>query len=63
MVEGGLDKDVFFKWLDSYQSQLVVISSQIHWTSIVENAIEKGELEGAVAQIESQFWCEYFLPF
>ena len=54
MVEGGLEKEVFFKWLDSFQSQLVVLSSQIHWTSIVENAIEKGELDGAVAQIESQ---------
>jgi dynein heavy chain 1 len=54
MVEGKMDQASFFKWLDSYQSQLVVISAQIHWTGMVENAIEKGTLDECVQSIEKQ---------
>ena len=54
MMESKLEQAQFFTWLDGYQSQLVVISSQIHWTAKVEAALEAGKLDGCIAEIEQQ---------
>ena len=53
-IQANVIQDTFFKWLDSFQSQLIVVSSQINWTQQVEAAIEKGEIDSCLEAIENQ---------
>ena len=40
--------------MDKYQSQLIVVSSQINWTTQVEAAIQKNDLDGCLSFIDEQ---------
>ena len=40
--------------MDKYQSQLIVVSSQINWTAQVEAAIQKNDLDGCLSFIDEQ---------
>ncbi|CBY16361.1 unnamed protein product, partial [Oikopleura dioica] len=53
MTNDNLSPKEFFEWLDTSQSQLVVLSSQIHWTEMTEKAIENGTMDAALAKVES----------
>ena len=53
MANENLSPKEFFEWLDNSQSQLVVVSSQIHWTEMTEKAIENGTMDAALAKVES----------
>lgn len=37
---GGINQEQYLKWVDQYQAQLVVLSSQISWSEAVENALK-----------------------
>lgn len=37
---GGIDQSQYLKWVDQYQAQLVVLSSQISWSEAVESALK-----------------------
>ena len=49
-----LTQETFFNWLDKYQSQIIVVCSQINWTNQVEYAIEKKELDSCLEYIDQQ---------
>ena len=37
---GNIQTDKYLEWVDSYQAQLVVLASQITWSTGVENALQ-----------------------
>lgn len=37
---GGIDQAAYLKWVDQYQAQLVVLSTQISWSESVENGLK-----------------------
>ena len=54
LQSANLEQASFFAWLDKYQSQLIVVSSQINWTSQVEQALEKNQLDTCLDAINGQ---------
>ena len=38
--KGSIQTDQYLKWVDSYQAQLVVLASQITWSTGVEGALQ-----------------------
>ena len=45
----ALDRDAFLKWVETYQAQLVVLSSQIFWSESVESALKQLEADPSLA--------------
>ncbi len=45
----NLDREQFLKWVETYQAQLVVLSSQIFWSDSVENAFKQLESDPLLA--------------
>lgn len=41
-LKEGLSQDKFLKWIDVYPAQLVVLTTQIIWTSLVEQELKEG---------------------
>ena len=57
---GDVDQNLYIKWVDSYQAQLIVLSAQIAWSQSVEGGLvsiqEKGDrskLQGALSTVET----------
>ena len=46
----SIDKSEYLEWVDRYQAQLVVLASQIAWSSAVEAALQnlQGQPQGSV---------------
>ena len=38
---GNIEIDKFVKWLDSYQSQIIILAAQISWSEYVENTLSQ----------------------
>ncbi|UZJ53926.1 hypothetical protein CBS101457_003246 [Exobasidium rhododendri] len=42
-TEGSLQVDRLLEWIDRYPAQLVIVAIQVIWTSLVDDALERGD--------------------
>ncbi len=47
----NIDSTQYMSWVDSYQAQLVVLASQIAWSSSIEEVLQKGGAVDGVLKV------------